>query len=274
LPIPYERTTSYGKGTAHGPAAILEASEYVELWDEELHTEPYEIGVHTAPPWTVSADAPTKSALADLERCAIAHYDESDTLVVGLGGEHSITAPLVRAARHAMKSRGDRPLGVVQFDAHADLRDQYEGSPYSHACVMRRILEEGIPALSVGVRSLSRAEAELIAAESLEVLWANELASCSTEEFRQRLAVLPEDVYLTFDVDYFDPSVVPATGTPEPGGGTWHSTLQWLRALFESKRVVAMDIVELAPMPDHRASAFTVAKLLYKCIGYWARARA
>jgi agmatinase len=264
LPLPFERTTSYGKGTAHGPAAILRASQAMELWDEELQDEPYRQGIATLPAFLPDA-FPMASALAEIE-VACAPHMRAGKFLVTLGGEHSLTLAPVRAARHAF---GD--VGVVQFDAHADLRDEYEGTPYSHASVMRRVVEDGVSTLGVGIRSLSRPEAELVRERDLAVVWGHELAhdqEAAAARFARGLAALPERVYLTFDIDYFDPALVPSTGTPEPGGGLWHSTLALLRQLFRTKQVVAMDLVELAPLGGQPASDFLAAKLVYKCLGY------
>jgi N1-aminopropylagmatine ureohydrolase len=260
LPVPFERTTSYGKGTSGGPAAILRASQSMELWDEELESEPATQGIATLPPF-LPESFDLAAALQELEAEARRHLDVGKFLVT-LGGEHSLTLAPVRAARAA---HGE--MGVVQFDAHADLRADYEGTPYSHASVMRRVVEEGFPTLAVGIRSLSRPEAELVRERRLPVVWGSEL-DAGAPRFADLLADLPERVYLTFDVDYFDPALVPATGTPEPGGGLWYPTLALLRSLFEAKRVVAMDVVELAPIGGQPASDFLVAKLIYKCLGY------
>jgi agmatinase len=260
LPLPFERTTSYGKGTAQGPAAILRASQAMELWDEELEDEPFRQGIATLPAFLPDAFA-MDEALAEIQAECARHLRAGKFLVT-LGGEHSLTLAPVRAARQV---RG--AIGVVQFDAHADLRAAFEGTPYSHASVMRRVLEDGIPTLAVGIRSLSRPEAELVRERRLPVLWGSELERAA-EPFARHLDHLPPRVYLTFDVDYFDPALVPATGTPEPGGGLWHPTLTLLRALFRAKEVVAMDVVELAPIGGQPASDFLVAKLVYKCLGY------
>ena len=270
LPVPFERTTSYGSGTARGPAAILEASGYVELWDEELRCEPHRIGVHTAEA-LLADDEALDAAVASLQR-GMSDALGRGNFVLTLGGEHTVTVPAVRAWAERAEALGE-PFGVVQFDAHADLRDEYEDTPLSHACVMRRVLETGAPILPIGIRSLSTPEAELIDRDGIEVVWADELEGFGPDALDARLANLPDSVYLTFDVDFFDPSLVPATGTPEPGGGSWWPTLRLLRRLFESKRVVAMDIVELAPDPHHHASNFLVAKLALKCIAYHARGR-
>ncbi|MDX1643721.1 MAG: agmatinase [Thermoanaerobaculia bacterium] len=262
LPIPFERTTSYGQGTGGGPAACLTASQQVELWDEELGYDPSVAGIATLPS-LVSEESDLDRAVAGLES-AVAERLEDDRLLIAVGGEHTVTVPCYRAAANRWG-----PLGVVQFDAHADLRDTYQGSPLSHACVMRRLLDEGAETLAIGIRSLSEPEAELVAARDLAVVWGSELERLRPEAFEALLDRLPPRLYLTFDVDYFDPSLVPGTGTPEPGGGQWYPTLALLRTLFRRKAVVAADVVELAPLEGQRHSEFLAAKLLYKLAGYW-----
>ncbi len=262
LPLPFERTTTYGKGTVDGPGAIIRASQAMELYDEELGSEPYRMGIATLPPF--APEAHDMAAALDEIRAEARRHLEAGKFLVSLGGEHSLSSALVFAARDRFGE-----IGVVQLDAHADLRAEYEGTAWSHAAVMRRIVEAGLPTLAVGVRSLSTPEARLIDEQSLPTIWGHELAAPDlTERFERRLAELPERVYLTFDVDYFDPALVPATGTPEPGGGIWYPTLALLRKLFTAKEVVAMDVVELAPSAGHRASEFLAAKLVYKCLGY------
>jgi agmatinase len=235
----------------------------MELYDDELGGETAEIGIATLPPFLPEAfDMAT--AMAELEGECGRHM-EAGKFLLTLGGEHSLTIAPVRAARRVF---GD--IGVVQFDAHADLRDEFEGTPYSHASVMRRIADEGIPSLPIGIRALSKPEAEYAMESGIPIVWGQELDGLESR-LDALLAMLPEQVYLTFDIDYFDPSIVPATGTPEPGGGLWYPTLRLLSRVFEAKRVVAMDLVELAPIGGHPASDFVAAKLTYKCLGYWAR---
>jgi agmatinase len=260
LPVPFERTVSYGKGTSAGPAAIIRASQSMELYDEELGAEPYLMGIATLPPFLPEA-YDMAEAMAELQEEARTHLEKGKFLVT-LGGEHSITQAPVRATKEV---HGE--IGVVQFDAHADLREEFEGTPYSHASVMKRVVDDGIPTLAVGIRSLSTPESQLIQARKLPVIWGHDLDRAE-ELFPKLLAALPEKVYLTFDIDYFDPSVVPATGTPEPGGGLWYPTLRLLRHLFREKKVVAMDVLELAPVGGHPASDFLTSKLIYKCLGY------
>lgn len=270
LPVPFERTTSYGKGTGEGPAAILRASQALELWDEELRSEPYRCGIATLPPFL--PEAHDLGEALDSLRAEARRQLEAGKFLVTLGGEHSLTSPLAFAAREVFGSADEEAgpdVGVVQFDAHADLRDEYEGTPWSHAAVMRRIVDAGMPTLAVGLRSLSAPEAKLIVEHDLPVIWGHELPdeAAAFARFERLLGDLPETIYLTVDIDYFDPSLVPATGTPEPGGGLWYPTLRMLRHLFATKTVVAMDLVELAPS-GHHASDFLAAKLVYKCLGY------
>ena len=184
LPVPFERTTSYGKGTAAGPAAIVRASQSMELWDEELGREACEIGIATAPPFLPEAFA-MEEAMAELQEECRRHL-AAGKLLVTLGGEHSLTIAPVRAAREVCG-----PIGVVQFDAHADLRAEYEGTPYSHASVMRRVVEDGIPTLGVGIRSLSRPEAELVRERNLPVVWGHELPALTRSASRRSSTACP-----------------------------------------------------------------------------------
>jgi agmatinase len=260
LPVPFERTTTYGRGTSNGPAAIIRASQSMELYDEELESEPFDQGIATLQPFLPEA-FDMAAALGEIEAEAQRHLALGKFLVT-LGGEHSLSLGPVRAARAVHGG-----IGVVQFDAHADLRQDYDGTPYSHASVMRRIAEDGVPTLAIGIRSLSTPEAELVRRRQMPVLWGHQLDHAAGE-LPQMLAALPQKIYLTFDIDFFDPALVPATGTPEPGGGSWYPTLAMLRGLFTSKSVVGMDVVELAPLGNQPASDFVAAKLVYKCLGY------
>lgn len=242
LPVPLERTTSYGKGTVAGPQAILAASAQVEHYDEELGYGPVHLGIHTLP-FLDCSHPDLGTVLSDLERTAREQLARGKFLLV-LGGEHTLTQATVRAATGV---HGE--IGVVQLDAHADLRDSYEGRSLSHTCVMRRVLDLGLPTLAIGIRSLSKPEAELVRARRLPVVWGYQLANLSVNRFQRLLEALPRRIYLTIDADYFDPALMPAVGTPEPGGGSrWHPTLTLLRRLFTTKEVVAMDLVELAPI--------------------------
>ena len=261
LPIPYEKTTTYGKGTENGPAAVLEASEQVELYDEELGGEFFHSGIATMP----RRDFCHIQSVAD---CMEIIYKDARNLLekgkrlVAIGGEHSITPPLVRALLEHFPD-----LTVLQLDAHADLRESYENSRFNHACAMARVRELA-PHVGVGIRSLSREEAERIAREKLPIFFAHQMRENPRwqEEVFSRLGTR---VYLTIDADFFDPAVIPGTGTPEPGGFGWRETLSFLKKLFQSKKVVGVDLVEVAPIPGQHVTEFTAARLIYKIMAYW-----
>lgn len=266
LPVPYEATVSYQAGTKWGPRAILEASRYIELYDQELDAEPAEVGVVTLPSLHLSSAGP-EVAVRELREAYDAILDEAgERLVIALGGEHSITSAPVLA--HAARARrAGKRLSVLQFDAHSDLRLEYEGSPYSHASVMARCIDE-VDLVAVGIRALTREERQLIRErESITTIFAEEMWD-DDAWIDRALEALGDEVYVTFDVDYFDPSLIPATGTPEPGGLPWYPTLKLLRRVFTERRVVGVDVVELAPMGGNAAPDFVVAKLVYKMIGY------
>jgi len=263
LPVPYETTTSWGGGTRGGPGAILEASRYVELWDQETRRDPSVMGIHTLPSLELTREGPGP-AMAELEG-AYGRLLEAvgDRFPVMLGGEHSISAPAIRAVAHGHGSR----ISVLQMDAHADLRASYEGTPFSHASAMYRVLDVA-DVVGVGIRGISQEEVELAeASDAVTLVYADDMWADDAWMDRA-LEALGNPVYLTFDVDYFDPSLVPATGTPEPGGGDWYRTLKFLRRVFREREVLAMDVVELAPIPGIPAPDFLVAKLVYKLLGY------
>lgn len=266
LPVPYEATVSYMGGTRFGPRALLHASRFVELFDHELDAEPYTIGIHTLPPLLLSGAGP-EAALGEL-REAMDPLVASGKFIIVLGGEHSVSGPPILA--HADRLGGER-LTVLQLDAHADLRDEYEGTPFSHACVMHRV-HERVDLVQVGIRSLTAEERALQRRRRMTVVFGHELAAPGWID--RVVAALGPDVYLTIDVDYFDPALMPSTGTPEPGGGTWGPTLQLLDRVFRERRVVGCDVVELAPLPGLVAPDFLAAKLVYKLIGFHARTRA
>jgi agmatinase len=263
LPLPYDLTTSYQPGARRGPLAILEASTHLETFDEELARESWqEIGITTLPAVAPDTSGPA-ATMACIERVA-REVVEKGAFLIGLGGEHSVTAPLVRAVR----ARHPR-LGVLQLDAHADLRDTFEGSPLNHACVMHRILDDGVPIAQVGIRSLTSDERSLIAEHGICTVFAPEAVNEPVERWISRvLAALPDEVYVTVDLDAFDPAIMPATGTPEPGGLGWYGALSVLRAVAERKRIVGFDVVELAPIAGHVAPDFLAAKLVYRLLGY------
>jgi len=266
LPVPYEATVSYMGGTRFGPRRILEASRYVELYDHELETEPHSVGVHTLPELMLSGAGP-ETALGEL-REAFDALLPTDKFVIMLGGEHAISAPPIEAHHHRL---GARPLSVLQLDAHGDLRPEYEGTPYSHACVMYRV-HRMVNLVPVGIRAISSEEHQLMRARKIPTIFGHELDP-EGRWMERVLGALGPDVYLTIDVDYFDPSLVPSTGTPEPGGGTWYPTLRLLERVFRERNVVGADVVELAPIPGLVAPDFLVAKLVYKLIAYYQHGR-
>jgi agmatinase len=260
LPVPYERTVSYGVGTRNGPGAILEASRYVELYDDELDEEVYRVGVHTLPAWLPERMEPAH-CVEELED-VVAGLLERGRFVLTLGGEHSIAPGPIRAyrARHP-------EMSVLHFDAHGDLRDEYEGEKYSHACAARRWVELGIPSVHVGIRSISREEVDYVR-QSGTMIVSNREMHRSDDWLPRALERLSGEVYVTFDVDFFDGSLVPATGTPEPGGGTYDQALGILRRVASERKIIGADVVEHAPLPGNRAPDFMVAKLCYKILGY------
>jgi agmatinase len=262
FPVPLERTTSYEHGTRNGPAAILAASRNMELYDEELELEPYkEIGIHTLPAIDTS-DGTLDEVITEIFTAQLGLLEDGK-FTVALGGEHSLTPPLVSATAKKFKD-----LSVLQIDAHADLRDEYHGNPASHACAMRRVVEV-CPAVQVGIRSLSVEEAQAIPHLNTSIYWAKDIARAPLKSWIAKvLADLSPNVYLTIDLDGFDPAFVPATGTPEPGGLDWMQVTSLIRAVADHKKIVGMDVVELLPQPGDHASDFLAAKLVYKCLGY------
>lgn len=265
IPVPWEATVSYGGGTADGPRAILEASDQLEVWDGR--SIPAEAGICTVPAVYCTGDA--EQVLARIE-AAVAESARAGAVPVVLGGEHTVTLGVLRAltALH-----GEGGFGVVQFDAHADLRDAYEGTPYSHACVMHRALDMDIPIFQIGVRALSPPEVTLRKRRGIGHIDGADLPLAPPEA-----PVLPDDfpetVYITFDVDGLDASLMPATGTPMPGGLFWHQAMWLLDNVIAGRTVAGFDVVELAPAPGLHACDFTAAQLVYAIMGMIARGRA
>ncbi|HET9983183.1 MAG TPA: agmatinase [Longimicrobiales bacterium] len=266
LPVPYEATVSYGAGTGAGPSAIIESSRYIELYDQELDREPYEVGIATLPELHLTHGSPA-DALAELRAAYDAVLDAGPgKFVVTLGGEHSISSAPVLAWADRLAADGRR-LSVLQVDAHTDLRPEYEGSEFSHASVMHRV-HERVDLVAVGIRAITKEERDLVrASDNIHVFYADDIHD-SEGWMDEVLARLGDDVYISFDVDGFDPSLVPSTGTPEPGGLAWYPVLKLLRRVFRERNVLSADVVELAPIPGFAAPDFLVAKLVYKMIGY------
>ncbi|MDX9980260.1 MAG: agmatinase [Lentisphaeria bacterium] len=253
IPVPYEHTVSYGHGTAAGPAAILRASQELEAFDGTGC--PGQAGLHTTAPVAVDGSPET---VMDRIRAAAAAAFQAGAVPLVLGGEHTVTFGAVRAAAEHFGGN----LGVVQIDAHADLRESYQGTVWSHASVMRRILELGLPIAQFAVRSLSEPEAQLRRELSIHHIDAEQLAREGIPD-QPLPADFPGQLYITVDVDGFDASLMPATGTPEPGGLLWWPMIQLLRRVAAGRRIVGLDIVELAPVPGLHHAEFTAAKLAY-----------
>ena len=259
LPIPLDRTTSYVAGTRNAPHDILVASSHMELWDEETETDVHSIGIFTLPEMEFPY-ASMEQVIAAIRRVASELVTRGKFPFV-LGGEHSITAPVVSAL--AAKHPG---LSVLQIDAHADLRESFMGTPYNHACAMRRVLEYA-RTTQVGIRSLSPEEAADIPALPTNIFYDFKMRQ-DPNWIDRVVDSLGETVYITIDCDGLDPAIMPAVGTPEPGGLSWYETLALLRRVVESRRVVGCDLVELCPMPGNVAPTFLCAKLVYKILSY------
>jgi agmatinase len=259
LPVPVDRTTSYVPGTRNGPREILQASAHMELWDEELGVEIHRAGIYTLPEMELPFGELTP-LMAEIRRVA-AEIFARDKFLVTLGGEHSITPPIVAAA--AAQHSG---LSVLQVDAHADLRDSYMGSPHNHACAMRRTLEYA-PVTQVGIRSMSTEEAEVAPRLNTTIFYDTTMRN-DPRWIDRVIDTLSGPVYITIDVDGLDPAIMPSTGTPEPGGLSWYEILALLRSTMERRTVVGADIVELSPLPGLMAPNFLCAKLVYKLLTY------
>ena len=268
LPVPYEATVSFGGGTRRGPQAIIDASGTVELYDHEADDEPYRAGVATLDPVPLTVAGPER-AMRELRK-AYAAALRPGRFVVMLGGEHTVSGPPILEHAARLRKQGRR-LSVLQLDAHGDLRNTWEGTPYSHACVMRRVVEQ-VDLVQVGIRAIAREERATMRRFGVTTVFAHEMVD-GDAWIDRALEALGRDVYLTIDIDYFDPSLVPGTGTPEPGGGSWYPTMRLLERLFRTRRVVAADVVEVAPIPGVPASDFFAAKLVYKLIGFHVRRR-
>jgi len=259
-PVSYEGTVSYGGGTGKGAMAIINASRNMELYDDETDAEIYRLGIHTVDE-SPSIDPPEQmmNSLYDRARELVA----SGKFVTMIGGEHSVSAPVIRA--HAEKYQN---LSVLQIDAHADLRDSYDGTPHSHASIMARVVKDlRIPSVQVGIRSISVEEARVVDELPTRIFWARDIVGRS-DWWDDAVDGLTENVYLTVDIDGLDPSLVSATGTPEPGGLGWYETIGLIRTLARKRNVVGMDLTEYSYVEGQDASAFLCAKLIYKTLGF------
>jgi len=259
VPVPYDLTSTYQSGARKGPSAILDASCQMELYDEELRRETFRTGIHTAFPLEVRAGGPQEMIAA--VRSEVAEILSSGKIPVILGGEHSISLGPVQATKEVYPS-----LSVLHFDAHADMRNTYQGTPYSHACVSRRI-SEICHVVQVGIRSMSAEEAVFIEENRLPIYYPDFLYEDPQWE-KTICGCLSEDVYITIDLDVFDPSIMPAVGTPEPGGLYWKDLTRLIKAVSNNCKIRGFDIVELTPIPGSVAPDFTAAKLAYRVMGY------
>ena len=267
LPIPYEKTTTYRQGCQNGPAAIIEASDQLEAYDEELQIVTcLETEIYTTEAIADTRLIPSISPEEMLQTTTetVSQLITDDKFVIVLGGEHSITSGVVRAYKQII----NEPFTVIQIDAHGDMRDSYEGSIYNHACVMRRILDMGLPTLPVGIRSICLEEAQLIAQKKIPVIWAKDIYYQSDWIDTAISRITTNKVFITIDLDGIDPSLLPGVGTPEPGGLNWYQLTQFLKRIFTSYQVIGCDVMELAPVQDSVVSQFTAAKLVYKLVGY------
>ena len=259
LPVPLDRTTSYVAGTRNGPHEILVASSHMELWDEETQTDVHRIGIYTMPEMELPF-ATMEEVIEEIRRVAAELVSRGKFPVV-LGGEHSITAPVVAAAAATYPG-----LSVLQIDAHADLRATFMGTPYNHACAMRRVLGHA-RATQVGIRSLSLEEAAAAPTLPTTIFYDHNMRQ-DLNWVDRVVDSLSETVYITIDCDGLDPGIMPAVGTPEPGGLSWYEVLTLLRRVIDARRVVGCDLVELCPIPGLIAPNFLCAKLIYKILSY------
>ena len=264
IPVPYDATTTYLPGTGNGPQAILDASAHMELYDEELAKETYRVGIYTHQPLPVSDKKPEEMLRVLSE--TVSSEMKTEKLPVILGGEHSLSLGAVRELVKIYPR-----LSVLQLDAHADLRDTYEGTPYNHACVGRRI-SELCPLVQVGIRSMSQEEADFKRTSPVITVFDHQLKQ-GNYILEDVMGALTDDVYLTVDLDVLDPAIMASVGTPEPGGLGWYDTIWFLRTLCRQKRVVSFDVVELCPQAGYVAPDFLAAKLVYRIMGYIAESR-
>ena len=259
---PYDKTTTYIHGTSLGPSAIIDASKYMERYDDELNQETFKVGIHTMEP----LDVANLSSEAMLEKVysATSELLKSNKLPVLLGGEHSVSIGAVKAFKEAYPN-----ISVLHLDAHYDLRDEYFGSRLNHGCVARR-MSEICPVVQVGVRSMSREEKDFLLSQSDgRVKSISVYDILDTPMWKDKATnFLSENVYISIDLDVFDPAVMPAVGTPEPGGLGWYETLDLLRDVTKDRKVVGFDVVELCPIKGQIASDFFAAKLIYRVLGY------
>ena len=256
IPVPYDGTSTWQKGADKGPEAFLHASANMELYDIETETEPYKQGVFLADAVTENS---SPEAMVDAVHEATKKYIKRNKFVTIFGGEHSISIGTIRAFNECFDN-----LTVLHIDAHADLRESYEGSKCNHACAVYEA-SQNTNLIQVGIRSMDASELSVM--DKDKVYFAHEMAQ-DDSWMDSALDQMTENVFITFDLDAFDPSIMPSTGTPEPGGLLWYETLEFLKMVFEEKNVVGFDVLELCPNPQEKASDFLAAKLYYKMLSY------
>jgi len=255
IPVPFDGTSTWSKGADKGPAAILDASANMELFDIETDSEPYTIGLHTAEP--IKYKTPEEGA--EVTEKKVSEYIDQEKITCLLGGEHSVSIGAISAYAKKIKN-----LTVLQLDAHSDMRNEYQGSKYNHACVMARA-KELCPVVQVGIRSMDKEELDNIDAN--QIFYAEKIRN-NKNWIQDVINKLTDNVYITIDLDVFDPSILPSTGTPEPGGLGWYEVLDLLREVIKKKNLVGFDVVELAPNPKEKSSDFLASKLIYKILAY------
>jgi len=261
LPLPYERTTSYKKGTGNGPAKFLEGSLGVELWDEETRRQTYLAGFHTLSPLPFGAEEPAESVFPKISREVSRILRFKDKILFSVGGEHSLSQAVIPPFVKKFPN-----MSVLHFDAHADMRPSYEGSPYNHACAMYPV-SQLCKVVQVGIRSVAEEEAHLINSGRVVTFLRHENLD-PKKLLSKVLKELSNDVYISIDLDGFDPSVIPGVGTPQPGGFAWQEGLDLFRQVISRKNIVGVDIMELCPLRDTVASELAAAKLAYRLMGY------
>ncbi len=263
LLVPFEKTTSFQKGTKYGPQKCVEASYQVELFDEELLFEPYKVGIATKK-FRCKKISSIKDYLKELEKYIYKHILSYDKIPFAIGGEHTISVGLIGGLKHKYKD-----FSVLHLDAHSDLRNEYEGSPYNHACAARRWIEFGVNTVQLGIRNISKEEYNFYQqnTDKLKIFTAPEILGDFNPE--NILPYLKTDVYITIDLDVYDICVIRGTGTPEPAGLPWYPTLKILEHIIKSRNIIGFDIVELMPLKSEKISEFITAKLCYKLISYY-----
>jgi agmatinase len=255
LPVPFDKTSTWLKGADKGPAAIIEASRYLELYDIETDSEVFKKGIFTAKP----IHSASSSVLIEKTDSAVSSYLKDNKLVVTLGGEHSVSIGVIKSYAKYYKD-----LSILHLDAHADSRDSYQGTRYNHACVITRVREFTKNIISVGIRSMDVSERSGV--DNKKIFLAHKIHD-SDKWINNAVSLLTDSVYITIDLDVFDPGVMPSTGTPEPGGLGWYQVMKLLCSVSKSKRIVGFDVVELCPS-NSKAPDFLAAKLIYTLLSY------